>query len=146
RVGRELFDSMFSFAIIRNPFDQLVSHYLYIQTYPGHHNYQASMSLDFSDFIQRKTRTDLNFTRTQLSKVTDRNGEMLVKKLYRFENYSDILPDVLARIGLPPPEETPHEKQSARKPYQEYYDDRARALVEKHFRADLDAFGYSFDD
>ncbi|MEO1701634.1 MAG: sulfotransferase family 2 domain-containing protein [Pseudomonadota bacterium] len=145
RIGAEMFDNMFTFAVVRNPYDQVVSRYLFIKRRQNHHAHKAANRLNFSDFIRREARKDFNFTKTQFSKITDRAGREILSKVYRFENYAAILPDVLEQIGLPKPEKIPHEKQSVREPYQAYYDTRSRQFVEKYFKKDLDYFGYSFD-
>lgn len=146
RIGHDVFDNMFTFAIVRNPFDQMVSRYEYIRKNTRHHSHKAAKRFSFSQFMNYQRWKDWNFTKTQHSKVTDRNGQIILKKIYRFEEISEILPDVTKIIGLPQPKEIPHVNASERKRYQDYYDDNSRRFVEKHYRKDLDYFGYTFED
>lgn len=145
RIGRDVFDASFSFAVVRNPFDQLVSRYEYIRKSKNHHAHQAAARLEFRDFLRHQKLRDWKFTKTQHSKIADRQGRVLVKKVYRFENFNDVLPDVCSIIGVPPPQKLPHENSTARKPYQLYYDASSREFVENNFREDLDYFGYEFE-
>ncbi|WP_416914426.1 sulfotransferase family 2 domain-containing protein [Seohaeicola sp.] len=145
RIGHDIFDNMFTFAIVRNPFDQMVSRYEYVRQNKRHHSHRAAARLNFSDFLTIQRWRNWNFTKTQHSKVADKQGNIVVKKIYRFECFSEILPDVTSILGLPQPDIMPHSNASERKPYQEYYDKSSRHFVEKHFRKDLEFFEYSFD-
>lgn len=144
RVGPQLFDSMFSFAIVRNPFDQLVSRYEFIKATETHHFYQAANRLDFGDFLTHQKWRDLNFCKSQYSKVTDRNGNLIVSKIFRFEHFNDILNELSPILKLKNITKVPHENRSIRKPYQEYYTKNSIQFVEKNFQADLEKFGYQF--
>lgn len=145
RIGHDFFDQMFTFAIVRNPFDQMVSRYEYIRKSKKHHSHKAAASLSFGDFMNYQRWKNWNFTKTQYSKVSDKSGRIILKKIYRFEEFSDVLPDVTKIIGLPNPQEIPHVNASERKRYQEYYDKNSRQFVEKYYKKDLDFFEYSFD-
>ena len=46
----------------------------------------------------------------------------------------------VARVALP------HKHKSNRKPYQEYYDEESKALVEELFKEDIETFGYKFEE
>jgi hypothetical protein len=144
RVGGPLFDSMFSFAIVRNPFDQLVSRYEYIKTNENHHFYQAANRLEFGDFLIHQKWRDINFSKSQYSKVTDKNGNVIVSKIFRFEKFNDILNELSSILDIKNITEVPHENSSIRKPYQEYYTDKSIRFVEKNFKSDLDFFDYKF--
>ena len=144
RVGNHLFDSMFSFAIVRNPFDQLVSRYEYIKARETHHFYQAANRLEFGDFLKHQKWRDINFCKTQYSKVTDKNGNLIVSKIFRFEKFNTILNEISSIIDIKNITEIPHENSSIRKPYQEYYTEKSIKFVEKNFKSDLDIFGYKF--
>lgn len=144
RVGSKVFDNMFSFAIVRNPFDQMVSRFEYIKKSKHHNFYKAANNLEFGDFLQYQKWRDWNFTKTQFSKLTDRNGTLIVSKVYRFENFQNILADVSAILGIDDINSIPHENATEREPYQDYYSDKSRKFVEKNFRIDLEYFDYKF--
>ena len=144
RVGPKLFESMFSFAIVRNPFDHLVSRYEYIKAKENHHFYEAANQLEFGDFLIHQKWRDLNSRKTQHSKVSDKNGKIIVSKIYRFEKFNDILSDLASILDIENITEIPHENASNRRPYQEYYNEKSINFVEQNFKSDLDFFSYNF--
>lgn len=145
RVGADVFDEMFSFAIVRNPFDQMVSRYEYARKNTKHYLHKIATRKGFGEFMKYQKWKDWNFTKTQHAKITDRHGKVIVSKVYRFEDFHSILPDVTSILGIDAPDFTPHANASRRKSYQEYYDDSTREFVEHNFRKDLEYFGYSYD-
>lgn len=145
RVGPKVYDNMFSFAIVRNPFDQMVSRYEYIRKNTRHHSHKTATRLGFDEFMRYQKWNNWNFTKTQYAKITDSSGKVIVSKVYRFESFHEVLPDVTSIIGVDAPSVVPHANASERKPYQNYYDDSARKFVEVNFRKDLEYFGYSFN-
>lgn len=144
RIGAGLYDKAFSFAIVRNPFDQLVSRYEYIRLKSSHHAHEAANRLDFKEFLKYQRRRNINYFRPQLYYVSDSSGSVIVSKLYRFEDFDSVLPDVCQRLGLPAPEAVPHKNSSKRESLVKYYDDETIDMVRKSFRADLQTFGYEF--
>ena len=76
--------------------------------------------------------------------MTDRNGNLIVSKIFRFEQFNDILNELSPILKLKNITKVPHENRSIRKPYQEYYTKNSIQFVEKNFQADLEKFGYQF--
>ncbi len=144
RIGAERYDRAFSFAIVRNPFDQMVSRYEYIRLKATHHAHEAANRLGFKEFLKYQKRRNLNYFRPQLSYVSEGGGSVIVSKLYRFEDFDNVLPDVCQRLGLPAPESVPHKNPSKRESLVKYYDDETIDMIRKSFRADLETFGYEF--
>ncbi len=138
-----LFDAYFSAAFIRNPYSWLVALYNAIQTSEGH-RYQkriARMS-GFPEYIDWEIR---RHKRSQSAFVTDRQGRLMVDFIGRFETLQDDFQKLCAEIGLTPPP-LPHA--ATRRPhadYRTYYDDATREKVARHWRFDIESFGYDFD-
>ena len=84
RIGHQIFDNAFSFAVIRNPYDQMVSRYEYIRSNKNHHANKDALRLTFGEFIELQGSRDWNFTKTQLSKITDRNKRIIISQRFRF--------------------------------------------------------------
>ncbi len=145
RLGAPAFDRAFSFAIVRNPFDQMVSRYEYVRQRPDHRRYNRAQSMSFLEYMRHQRRTNWNFSKSQFDNISDHQSRVLVSKIYRFEEPEQILPDICKNIGIEAPTEIPHLNATKRKPYQDYYDKPARQFVENLFSIDLDYFGYSFD-
>lgn len=144
RIGPERFDQAFKFAIVRNPFDRLVSSYEYIRQSDWHHAHDAARRLGFKEFLKYQKRRNLSYFRSQLYYLSDRQGNLMVDKIYRFEEFNGVLEDVCARIGIPQPALIPHTNSSNRASLASYYDDETIAMVRRNFGADLSAFAYDF--
>ena len=62
----------------------------------------------------------------------------------RFERLQGDFARVCTRLGLPV-RELPKLNESPHGPYRDYYDERTRAIVADLSRADVAAFGYTFE-
>jgi hypothetical protein len=78
--------------------------------------------------------------------LTDKNGEVLVDFIGRFENFGQDLSHVFDMLGLEGSQlEIPHENRSAHSHYSEMYTPDTRKIVRKRFRKDIEFFGYEFE-
>ena len=100
RIGADLYDKAFSFAIVRNPFDRMVSSYEYIRLSPTHHAHHAANRMTFKEFLKYQKRRNLSYFRPQLYYVSDSSGKIIVSKIYKFEEFDGILDDVCGLIQL----------------------------------------------
>jgi hypothetical protein len=142
-IDQETFDGYFKFAFVRNPWERIVS---------GYHYYARrgeKAGATFPQYVRRvctrgyKTRAH---DRPQVDFLLDDAGRMLVDFVGRFENFAADFAKVCERLQLGE-QQLPHVNKGggSRKPYQEYYDDRTRKLVEDTFAADIERFGYTFE-
>ena len=150
RYGRDLWDAYFTFAFIRNPWDRIVSRYFWlVQRYQrgtlqnDHFRdwYEQAENSSFeawceSDFV------GLGDYQHQLDYLTDESGDIVVKKVARFEQYESDAAEILERLGLP--NEMPHLNRTEHGHYRKYYTDKSRLIVERRFQKDIDTFNYSF--
>lgn len=146
RIGPELFEKAFKFSVVRDPFDRLVSSYEFIRQVNTHHAHEAAKRMGFKEFLKYQKRRNLSYFRPQLYYLSDRHGNIIVDKIYRFEEFDNVLEDVCSHIGIPAPEAMPHRNSSKRASLSSYYDDEAIEMVVKNFGADLKAFGYDIPD
>jgi hypothetical protein len=141
RLGRDVFQSFFSFAIVRNPWDWNVSLYAYILKNNAHPQYGFVKSLgSFNRFIQWRCE-DVTFQQKDF--VCSENGGQLVDFVGRYENLQHDFDHICSRIGVSA--RLPTLNASERKHYREYYDDVTAELVQKTFQPDISHFGYDFD-
>jgi chondroitin 4-sulfotransferase 11 len=78
--------------------------------------------------------------------LTDKNGEVLVDFIGRFENFGQDLSHVFDMLGLEVSQlEIPHENRSAHSHYSEMYTPETRKIVRERFRKDIEFFGYEFE-
>ena len=156
RIGRTAWDKYASFAVVRNPYDRMVSEY----TWRKHvialfdHNLFAPMDrgTSFTDFVLAVKKKgegapgllpdhmwpQIDFLRTGMD-------EMIVKTILRFEELEQSVVAFLEskeRIG---PFSLPKHNTSKRSAdYRSYYTEETKKAVEDMYAEDIAAFGYSF--
>jgi len=148
-LPQELFDKLFKFAFVRNPWDLQVSSW--------HHLKRERPQLvenipDFPSFIRWKLdperpyqyHIDTSIER-QTDYLKDLDGTILVNFIGKYENLQEDYDEACKRIGIKSPP-LPHKRQAKdRKDYRTYYDEVLAAEVAEYFKLDIDTFGYSFD-
>ena len=149
-LPQELFEKLFKFVFVRNPWDLQVSSFHHIRRERPH---LMSHVETFEEFIRWKldperpyqyhvdTSIDL-----QSDYVIDLHGKVLVDFIGRYDNLHDDFEEACRRIGIKAPE-LPHKRQAKDrgKDYRSYYTDELAALVGERFAPDIQLFGYTFD-
>ena len=139
-LGQEKFDSYFSFAIVRNPWDWQVSLYNFPLIRPGHHqNKFIKQFANFEDYLRWRCAEEVRY---QKDFVFSPEGRQLVKFIGRYENLDADFAEICARIGIQA--SLPMLKVSKTRPYQEYYTKETIDLVRRAFAPDIELFGYNF--
>ena len=149
-LSRRFFDRAFKFAFVRNPYDRMVSLFFYLKKVLRPEVPEAMTFPEFCLAVEREAGPQVGLYNYQglsqcnpmLSWLTDRNGKIIADFIGRHENLEQDFQHVCRQIGIK--ETIPHENKSEHKPYRHYYTDQTRAIVEKLYRKDLDAFDYSF--
>jgi hypothetical protein len=132
------------FTIVRNPFDRLVSEFVYQKTCWRTKDYH---DLSFSEFVN----TCLSLKTENRKWIFDSHLELQVDfirgeypvKVFKYENLQECFDWLKEQTGENL--KFGHEKKSNKKHYTEFYDseDLIR-IVEDFYRVDLDYFDYSF--
>jgi hypothetical protein len=155
---------LFVFSAVRNPFDSLVSLYVKQSSVDqpllddpeswvnrsGRRRASFNFARDhtFEEWITHRFRPSLSARIKRLPfgrSVRDRWTEG-VDFVMRFERLQDDLNEALRRAGverqlsIPAVNVTPGRDRD----YRTYYSDHSRSLVERHFKRQLDQFGYAF--
>ncbi|HJN66931.1 MAG TPA: sulfotransferase family 2 domain-containing protein [Pirellulales bacterium] len=74
------------------------------------------------------------------------DGEIIVHHLARFEDYQNEVQKILDTVGMDCSIELPHLNGTGpRKPYQEFFTEETRELVQRRYAEDIKLFGYQFD-
>lgn len=144
RLGEVAYSKLFSFAVVRNPFDQLVSRYEFVKRSRRHRDSEMANQLTFNQYIERKAQTSYIFRKTQVEHITDRTGKVIVTRVFRFEKLDELTTELKDRTGISI-ERLPHLNSTTRKPYTEYYNESSRRIVERIFKRDLEELSYRFD-
>lgn len=147
-VGRKRWERRFTFTIVRNPWDKVVSHYEYRRQRDK--TGIRTDAIGFADWVRLAYGENdpkyYNIPRMfmpQSDWITDAEGNILVDYIGRFETLEGSFAAICQRLGVQAT--LPHLKKSDHRPYQDYYTTAARAIVERWFRKDIDLFGYGFD-
>lgn len=149
-VGPDIWDRIFVFSIVRNPWDRISSLFFYIKKL-GH----LPEDMEFSDFIlQLETATaDTPCFEHRTRRLAaadyliDADGKLIVDYIVRFENREEGLREVAQKIGFPELGQKQAQKASPTgRHYSSYYNTRTRDIVAKRFAIDLEMFGYEFEN
>ncbi len=136
----DVFDNLFKFVFVRNPWDLLVSLYNFIPSRPKHRYSKYVASLSFSDFVNEWTqRPEILQSRW----IQDHRQELIVDYVGFFENIPHDFEVVCTRIGVDAP--LPRNNRSVHADYRDLYSDRLKDLVATRLARDIDFLGYDFD-
>ncbi len=99
-LGREQWDRRFTFTVIRNPWDKVVSHY--------HFRLQKKRiaEIEFKDWVKKTYRDHMapfydvpKMFMPQTDWISDKDGNILCDSICRFENLKDDFNEVCQRLG-----------------------------------------------
>lgn len=129
-----------SFAFVRNPFDWMVSFFLYIQRTPDHEQHDLVRSMRFSDYLHWQFAQGAAF-RHQWEWLLH-EGRRDVDFIGRFETLTEDLRQLGHMLELDIA--LSHQLGSGRKrPYQDWYSDDCEAVVAQALARDFDLLGYA---
>jgi hypothetical protein len=136
-----VYDGLFKFAFVRNPWDRLVSRYAYLLKNTGHprHEFVRRMK-DFDEYVAWEFRRGKFF---QYTYVTGGDGKLIVDFIGHYERLPEDFAKVCARLGMTV--ELPRYNASSHRDYRTYYTPATRDLVGNYFQRDIELFGYDFD-
>jgi hypothetical protein len=147
-LPRELFEGLFKFAFVRNPWDLQVSSFHHLRRERPH---LLAGHDQFSDFLKYKLDPERPYQYhidtsigLQSDYLIDLHGKLLVDFIGRFERLGEDFATICERIGITPPQLEHRRRAGDRDDYRSYYDDETTALVAERFRADIEMFGYDF--
>jgi len=144
------------FTVVRNPFDMLVSMYMFCFPYwgPRYANQRAHMEWpfrSFREFVRKLCEWDdypWIFPPQKKSlyfQLFDLNGRFLPDHVLRQEELTAGLRALLRTVGAEVDIPGQRVNRSHSADYRDFYDNELVALVERRFAGDLQALGYSFD-
>jgi hypothetical protein len=149
-LGEQRWRDYFSFAVVRNPFDLMVSSYFWwlekshkFRKLRGTRQRVRAMS-DFGEFVRSDLgRGYINEYRGDIFDWISLDGEIIVDHVARVETLADDWRVICDRVGVPAAE-LPRENTTTRGDYRRYYDDQTAELVAARFHRTIDRFGYRF--
>lgn len=141
RMPAEQFDRYFKFAFVRNPWERLVSEYEYILSQPGHGRHRRVARLEgFHEFVRMQIpRRDAY----QINMICDRKHRPLMDFVGKVELLDQDWRSVCTRLAIPF-EKLPRRNVTRYGAYPEFYNPALRNLVARHWRREIEQFGYEF--
>jgi hypothetical protein len=137
RVTRETWNSYFKFCVERNPWDKTVSMYsMYLQ--------QSGTQIPFEEFVDSFTRLPINYRL-----YSDREGDILVDRILRYESLDQELAEVFDKLGVPfagqLEQRAKGDYRLVDSRYQDIYSARSRDRVAEIYKQEIDLHGYEFE-
>ncbi len=140
-LTQEQIDNYFKFTIVRNPYDRIISLWLW-----GSKAYYKDYSFkDFVIAVKNKKFTDHNFVRfiPMVNWLRNEKGELTVEYIGRFEKLSKSVSEICEKIGVPLIQLEKVNAAVGRKHYTEYYDQETKEIVKNLYSEDFSTFGYN---
>ncbi|MFT4176261.1 MAG: sulfotransferase family 2 domain-containing protein [Luteolibacter sp.] len=148
-LDKQLFDGLFKFATIRNPWDMMVSSY-----FSPHRGITEWNRQQFKDHINKeKNLRKYICVPSSAGNFWKRVGLPFFQKplladidfLIRFENIESDFKKVCEKLGIPV-QNLPKRNASSRSHYADYYDDELHELVAKRFSEEIEFGKYEFEE
>jgi len=148
-ITKEMFESMYKFTIVRNPWSRVVSAFSYLRdkSHSGKVKGIRLKGMSFPDFVLGTLVSvgpsfDPHFDH-QYPKAYF-NGECFLDFVGKIENLKSDWQEIAKHINGP--SSLPHANKSKHKHYSEYYNPKTIKAVQKIYQQDIEAFGYSFGE
>lgn len=135
------YSKLWKFSIVRNPYDRLVSLFLFQQQYSEANNHKLIKNMTFDDFVNwmnpwmKKT--------SMVSFIKNNDGKIDMDFIGRFENLNEDVNKIFEHLNID--KRLPYiNKTKKTDSYRNYYNDKLIKLVQKNYEEDLDFFKYVF--
>jgi len=148
-VGKPQWDQAFTFAMVRNPWDRMVSNYHYRKKKIGF--VEKGWDIAFSDYVhgaigQGELPYDPSskFLMPQVEWLKDEQGEICVDFIGRYESVQSDFKSIKKKARRWAPDLFTHNQSTRKRDYKDYYDADTKKLVADFYKSDIEFFGYGF--
>ncbi len=135
-LSDEQFRNLYKFTCVRNPWDRMVSYY-----FTPTQNLETWSRKKFRGIISKALSVP-DYLRLD---DDEQDPFANIDYIMRFENLVDDFRAVCTAISISPPT-LPQYNRSSREHYSKYYDDELREFVRTRFAAEIERFGYTFEE
>ena len=150
QLGTELWQSIFTFSIVRNPWDRCLSFFLWDNN-PRSFGYRSfptpsAVKQVFKNYLIQ-TLPKLSVLGPAEAYLLDEDGNMIVNFVAKYENRRADLTYIGQKINFPEfgQKYSFGKKTSSKYHYSEYYDNELRDWVAEIAKWEIEKFNYSFD-
>lgn len=154
-LGDKEFERCTKFSVVRNPWARMVSRYYFthVESEPSDEEKQRRGTtrtfheMDFESWLEKVWARHKWGGRknSQLAKLVDHDGNLLVDHVGRLEDVQTTLDWVSSRVGIAPMT-MPHVNGTRKGHYSQYYNEATRAMVAEICRQDIEYFDYEFEE
>jgi len=142
---KHLFDSLYKFTIVRNPWDRVLSGFSYLQgrnrSLPVNIKLMSFKYFVLNVLTEYGYQFDAHFHRQYPSAFY--KGKCFVDFVGKLESIKEDWQTISKKVGAP--QQLPHKNRSAHKAYQHYYTPEMSKIVLNIYQEDIDAFGYTYN-
>ncbi len=146
KLNYDFFKNFYKFAVIRNPFDMLVSDYYW----QNNHNNNLKNNNSFKQILEELKNNNYSTHRLlNLNRIMDKNlKNILCDKVVKYENLNEELKHVFGHLKIPfnGKLEIFKKKNLVDKKDQNFYNYESRKLVEKIFYKEINLFNYKLKE
>ena len=142
------FADYFSFSVVRNPWDRLVSTYVNTDRHLCRTARARGVELEgltFDDYVRAVGELRHAHLQPQHEYLLDEHGKLAVGYVGRFESLVATFGEICQQLGIR--KVLSHEKRSSQrksKDHRSYYSPETKKIVEKRYARDIELFGYHF--
>lgn len=149
-IGKELWATLFAFAVVRNPWDRMVSLFTYRKKLGD-----LPKNISFKNYILQFTSPRYLLDGSLHSKrpyyygmseyILDSRDNVIVDFIARYENRDLDFKKISERIGIELGSLHIQKGSTFKRHYAEYYDEETKNIVGRIFSKDIELLAYSFE-